>query len=565
MKYAAIFAHFDPENQFNESCQIIQEELEQFVDHLVIVSTCTNLVIPHLGKNTKYIERPNFGYDFLSYRVGYNKIKENGADYILFLNSSFSVIERNKFRKLILKIKKEIRNNTIVGLTKSKQFSWHIQTFLFAINTNSPQFKDLDNYFSNLNPQNTKWDYIYKYEVGLGEIIQNKKIKQDVILRLNFLDQCKHVFSQLRHVYHLNLGLRKKMKVLIKTFSWANPAIVSWKKIAKQFGILKNEIIRDILVDNNERKTNEDKENFLETKKIFFSSEKSKAKYYKRNNSGISQFVNADIKIPENKIVTLRECTLTNKPSCAVICHLYYIDLLSEILDYLKNIIQPFDLLLTTPWEGDLQEIILKTTDIKINSCTVIITENCGRDILPFISIYKTGLLLNYTKCLKIHSKKSTYSHLGHIWRRQIYYDLLGSSLTTQKSLSLLDRPSIGLVGSKRFFLSDPKFMGASELKLKEILNLFCSRIYKFPDDLGFFAGSMFWFKPEALQIINKIPEDFWKFESENMQQDGTLAHALERAFAYFAQDVGFTCTSTEIEGNDIFKFRNPFNHPPVL
>ncbi|MGX9182387.1 rhamnan synthesis F family protein, partial [Mesorhizobium sp. BHbdii] len=52
--------------------------------------------------------------------------------------------------------------------------------------------------------------------------------------------------------------------------------------------------------------------------------------------------------------------------------------------------------------------------------------------------------------------------------------------------------------------------------------------------------GSMFWFRPKALQ---KLFDREWKhsdFPSDTEYADGDLPHALERAIVYVAQDAGY-------------------------
>ncbi len=70
----------------------------------------------------------------------------------------------------------------------------------------------------------------------------------------------------------------------------------------------------------------------------------------------------------------------------------------------------------------------------------------------------------------------------------------------------------------------------------------FCREVGLEIGDLNFHfvAGSIFWFKPRVLQLLNRMPIDIQEFEGEPAQKDGTLAHAFERFFGLLAQQEGF-------------------------
>ena len=50
----------------------------------------------------------------------------------------------------------------------------------------------------------------------------------------------------------------------------------------------------------------------------------------------------------------------------------------------------------------------------------------------------------------------------------------------------------------------------------------------------------MFWFKPKALAPILNCGLTFDDFPDESGQLDGTIAHAIERAFLFVVETAGF-------------------------
>jgi rhamnosyltransferase len=89
--------------------------------------------------------------------------------------------------------------------------------------------------------------------------------------------------------------------------------------------------------------------------------------------------------------------------------------------------------------------------------------------------------------------------------------------------------------GDKKQYLSDgSKYWGQNReqvQKIRKVLGIDATIRY----DLGFFAGSMFWFNPKALEPLGQIGfglRNKFKFDAEEGQRDGTLAHSIERVFA---------------------------------
>ncbi len=164
-----------------------------------------------------------------------------------------------------------------------------------------------------------------------------------------------------------------------------------------------------------------------------------------------------------------------------------------------------------------------------------------GRDIYPFLKLYRAGLLDNYKSVLKIHSKKSTYSINGDYWRRSILNSLCGTSLVALKSIKMFENKNIGIVGPYKYFIGNPIHNGGNISSVNKIYEILSINKINSESRTSFFAGSMFWFTPRAFESL-KLPEiSSLNFEKEAGQQDGTLAHAYERVFVSVCEKSGFS------------------------
>jgi lipopolysaccharide biosynthesis protein len=244
--------------------------------------------------------------------------------------------------------------------------------------------------------------------------------------------------------------------------------------------------------------------------------------------------------------------------------HLFYIELLDEIFDDLDNIVEPFDLYVTTPFEADVPQI-LAASDRRSHGVKVVLCRNKGRDVGPFLALYRTGCLDCYQAVLKLHSKKSRYSSKGDFWRRELFAPLCGNSMTVLQSLKLIREYGCGMVGPTNYFLTDEKFWGANRKRLGSILAACGLDSKSEQPELAFFAGTMFWFAPNALSAIHRAHAEAVAFEAENGEQDGTLAHAWERAFCLLVREAGFGVSSVMLAGHNIFSVDSSRNQVPVL
>lgn len=231
-------------------------------------------------------------------------------------------------------------------------------------------------------------------------------------------------------------------------------------------------------------------------------------------------------KLEKEKIVEIKLKTVDSKSiKLGVVFHVYHQEVVGEILEKLKLIKYKFELFITTPLEPNsysIKEILATFPDARYFK-----TPNKGRDVLPFFKIFN-----EFCHCdivLKIHTKKGVTNY-GDIWRGLSLESLLHSTEYINEIISSFQSmPEMVIAGPEIFYGSGRRLMYGNHDNILKI----CKNItldYKESLDWGFFAGTMFWFKPEIFKVlahsIGKL--DFGK-EQGNL--DGGMEHALERMF----------------------------------
>ena len=232
----------------------------------------------------------------------------------------------------------------------------------------------------------------------------------------------------------------------------------------------------------------------------------------------------------------------------AFVCHIHYTDLADELIKYLQNISQPFELFISTSQKNVnyLQnKFNNKLPKIKTN---ILEHSNRGRDIAPFLSILKNKLM-NYDLVCKIHTKKSNHDINLKGWRKYLWDNLLGNSLITNKIIhEFIENEKLGIVWPVSFpYITHLGLESGWGSNQNSFQNLETAKKH-FPElDLGnansifdFPQGSMFWFRPKALKLLTYKDISAHHFAEEDKQIDHTLAHAIERLFGIIVNKSGF-------------------------
>ena len=188
---------------------------------------------------------------------------------------------------------------------------------------------------------------------------------------------------------------------------------------------------------------------------------------------------------------------LSKNLKVGVVLHVYHEEVVSEIIEKLKLIDKKFELFITTPLgvnSYSIKELLASFPDARYFKIP-----NKGRDVFPFFKIFNEFEHCNIV--LKIHTKKGVTNY-GDIWRGLSLDSLLHSSEYINEIISKLHHePETVIAGPEIFYGSGRRLMYGNHdniLKICENINL----EYKEVMDWGFFAGTMFWFKPEIYKVL---------------------------------------------------------------
>jgi hypothetical protein len=249
--------------------------------------------------------------------------------------------------------------------------------------------------------------------------------------------------------------------------------------------------------------------------------------------------------VPVDWIKELYDFRLIEKESkILVLLHAFYLELLPEIIGQLSNIHENFDLVITCSANFDLK-IDEAELPIFCKKYLVLRSANRGRDIGPMVGIINSNILEDYELVLKVHTKKSAwrdshdfFTNSGSEWRKSFLQELIGSPIGTNKIIkSFREDRNLGLVTSRKQIL-DSTFWGKNRQRTTDLAQkLF---IEQYIDDLTFPAGSMYWCRPIILSSISPLDLNLNYFEPEAGQNDGTLAHAIERLIGLIVIAYGF-------------------------
>ncbi|TDY25460.1 rhamnosyltransferase [Paraburkholderia sp. BL6665CI2N2] len=541
VKRIAVMAHFDPAGDMPVRTQRLIRQLLDVVDRLVIVSTGLrpDAFEPNDSRIT-VILRQNVGYDFYSLKVGIESILDLWAyDELIVANDSIYMFRDHGFKDVFERMAGA--NCDMWAMTVSRQIAPHAQSYFIVFRKSLILTRAFARFWRDVRVLDSKWEIILNYEVGMTQQFIAQGARVESAFKPTFLDYVNIAWRL--------AGRRRQIQpfqFLVELLHWrrvkaSNLTHYLWDKVALQLGFLKCEVLRD---NPNKLRMHGlasvvGVEHVAEIETEMERMRVGRPAPVALGSGGAANPVS--ILLPEFQLRSIIPADL--RAECAIVVHLYHVDLADEIGDYLDNVIAPVDVFVSVKNVQDYYEA-KRVFDERGRKVFLYVHENIGRDVGPFISLLNSGLLSRYLCVCKIHSKKSVYSDKGHSWRDSLFNSLLGNSYRVFKIVEAFrQNPACGIIGPDDAFVTHPRFWGGNEARLR----ILAARV-GVPDEevsLGFFAGTMFWFRPAALDGIRALNVQLSDFEPEAGQRDATLAHVLERAFSLAARHLGFYSAST--------------------
>lgn len=230
----------------------------------------------------------------------------------------------------------------------------------------------------------------------------------------------------------------------------------------------------------------------------------------------------------------------------AIAVNLFYEDTLQQYFSYLDNVPREIEVYIYSSNEKALA--VIQSYTAARDNMYFIKKENRGRDISTFLVAFKEVALKKRFLCF-LHDKKEKASYFKEdtdYWIENLWGNMIYSEVYIKNVLGYLNESEAGILAPPIPFGNRISYWytnqwGNEDLqlvrKLAARLGLNCDIDGK---KMPITLGSVFWCKTEA---IKKILEYGWKYEAfqeEPLPSDGTISHAIERIFAYVAQDAGY-------------------------
>ena len=170
MSRLAVMAHYDPRGQVAPHVRRHVQALAGAVDELVLVSTADldDDGRHFLERHGRLIRRPNFGYDFFSYKTGLESSRLTDHDEVVICNDTYvgPLVDYPQLFEAMA-----TRPADFWGLTASQRVHPHVQSFFVAFRPWLVDSHAFQRFWHDMAPVSDRAQVINEYEVGLTKAL----------------------------------------------------------------------------------------------------------------------------------------------------------------------------------------------------------------------------------------------------------------------------------------------------------------------------------------------------------------------------------------------------------
>lgn len=216
-------------------------------------------------------------------------------------------------------------------------------------------------------------------------------------------------------------------------------------------------------------------------------------------------------------------------PSMLIHIHAFYPDVVEEMLGYFVGEARDGRFLITTTTRKNFQAIRKIVYEQKFSSVEILLIDNNGRDIGPFLD-YAVDYASDDDVICHIHTKKSpdVGGSYGEKWRKSLY-----GSLLTQTAVDAFNDDHLGLL-----FPDTPRSVGWGKNRpfCEKIAANFGRKLKSHPGPIP--VGNMFFARTAVARAMRDATRTM-DWPREPVPYDGSVLHAIERMWPMACEHAG--------------------------
>ena len=246
MRRALVFAHYDPHGMVDEHVLHLLTTMRQYFEVIHFVSTA-DLDRAHCGPVLRLVDRViirrNVGYDFGSWRTGFEALPRLDWDEVVFANDSCygPCSDIGEFLARAADTRADLW-----GASLNRQFRPHVQSYFMGFGRRLLRSGLAHAFWSGVEPIEDKMQLIFAYEVGLSSKVEEAGMRIAGVVDIKALDS--KLRQQIIADNHSSTDPARAAAArrFIEAETYLNPMQLGWAESLRQGSpFVKVELLRD--------------------------------------------------------------------------------------------------------------------------------------------------------------------------------------------------------------------------------------------------------------------------------------------------------------------------------